>query len=308
MAALLALSTSVVWAFAFPLIKLGIREFQIAPDDIGSKTLFAGVRFFAAGVVVSIAARMMNAAKKQPRFRRSGVRLSLLLGLVNTALHYFFYYIGLSNQSGSRSAVIDSMSSFLLIPAACIVFEDEHFTRRKAAGCLLGLAGILTVNAGGGLLGEFTLAGDGMLILSAVFSAAGGVLTRIVSQRADIFSATGVSLWFGGLLMMLGGLLTGGRLSVFTPFGVFVLCCLAAISVYGFSVYNMLLACNPVGQTAIFNSLIPIFGVTFSCIILHEPYKPQYIAACILAASGIYVINSEKDKARNGGNKAQTQG
>lgn len=299
-AALLAFSTAVVWAFAFPLIKLGIREFEIKSSDIGSKTLFAGVRFFAAGVVVSLAYAVMHRRGENKSTDKHGVAFALCLGLVNTALHYFFYYIGLSNQSGSRSAVIDSMSSFLLIPMACIVFSDEHFTRRKAFGCILGAAGILAVNAGGGLTDEFTMSGDGMLILSAVFTAIGGILTRITSKHIDIFSATGISLWFGGALLIISGALMGGHLSMFTPFGIFVLCCLIAISIYGFSIYNTLLAYNPVGRIAIFNSLIPIFGVTFSCVFLHEEFKPQYIEACLLASFGIYTINSEKTKIQGG--------
>ena len=41
------------WSMAYPLIKVGYRVFGIASDDIGGKLLFAGVRFFFAGVLVS---------------------------------------------------------------------------------------------------------------------------------------------------------------------------------------------------------------------------------------------------------------
>ena len=317
----LAASTSVVWAFAFPLIKLGIPAFGIAPDDTGSKTLFAGVRFAAAGLLVSFisvvlptiarraeANRTIHNTQSRPgadrkgaarpfgENARRGVLLALLLGLVNTALHYFCYYIGLSNLTGSRSAVIDSLSSFLLILAACAVFRDERLTVRKAAGCVLGFAGILLVNAGGAS-SELSFMGDGMLLLSACFSACGGILTRVVTSRSGrgagvmAGAATGVSLGFGGVLLIAAGLLMGGRLRAPGAFGVFVLCCLVAISTYGFSVYNKLISCNPVGEIAIFNSLIPILGVTFSCLLLGEPLRPNYAAAGALVAAGIFVIN-----------------
>ena len=219
--------------------------------------------------------------------------LALLLGLINTALHYFCYYIGLSNQSGSRSAVIDSASSFILILSACAVFADEHLTMQKLVGCILGFGGIMLVNAGGAS-SAFSLMGDGMLLLSAVFSAAGGLLTGVVTSRMSAVTATGMSLSFGGLLLIVSGLAMGGRLNAPTPFGVFILCCLTAISTYGFSVYNRLISCNPVGEIAIFNSLIPILGVTFSCIILHEPFRIQYIIAGIFVMIGIFVINHTK--------------
>ena len=316
-AMILAASTAVVWAFAFPLIKLGINEFSISGEDTGAKTLFAGVRFFLAGIIVLIISifgrSKLFSAKKSGSAQaasdreilingKKGFALILLLGLVNTSLHYFFYYIGLSNQSGSRSAIIDSASSFILILAACAVFAEEHLTMRKIIGCALGFGGILLVNAGGDLSAKFTLMGDGMLVLSAVFSALGGLLTRVVTVKNNSVIATGISLGFGGLLLMVGGIAMGGRLNAPTPFGIFILLCLTGISVYGFSVYNKLISCNSVGEIAIFNSLIPILGVTFSCIILKEPFRVQYILAGIFTALGIFTVNykgEEKNSEKN---------
>ena len=295
---ILAASTAVVWAFAFPLIKLGLAEFSVSSGDTGAKTLFAGVRFFAAGIIVIAAHFIFTSKDKREKPTPSAVWLALLLGVVNTALHYFFYYIGLSNQSGSRSAVIDSMSTFIIL--ACAVFRDEHLTVKKIIGCALGFGGIMLVNAGGGS-SEFTLSGDGMLILSAIFSALGGVLTRVATRKAAPAFVTGISLASGGVLLIVSGAAMGGRLGVPTAFGAFVLVCLILISVYGFTVYNKLLSCNPVGEIAIFNSLIPILGVTFSCLLLGEPFRLQYVAAGVLVAAGIIIINrsdtSEQDSA-----------
>ena len=288
---LLALSCAVVWSFAFPLIKIGLGLFEVASNDTAAKTLFAGIRFFAAGGFVLITAKLrgrnIRIKSKKDLF---GV---LLFGLVNTTLHYFFYYIGLSNQSGSRSAVIDSMSTFILIILACVFFKNEKMTMIKTAGCLLGICGILVVNIGGKTAEAFTLTGDGMLILSAVFSALGGILTRTAAKNTDILIATGMSLSFGGLLMMIFGFSLGGRLTAISFSGVSVLLALILISVYGFSVYNMLLCTNPVGDIAIFNSLIPIFGVLLSCALLNEPFRIQYIAAGLLAAGGVYCVNRQ---------------
>ena len=290
-AVLLAISCSVAWAFAFPLIKIGINDFKIAADDTAAKTLFAGIRFFAAGVVVLVIARCMKMKVKINGAKN--IFVVLLFGLVNTALHYFFYYIGLSNQTGSRSAIIDSMSSFILIISACACFKEEKLTVRKIVGCLLGFGGIMLVNIGGDLSSRFTLMGDGMLILSAVFSAMGGLLTRVAGKKGDPLVVTGISLAFGGLLMVIFGIIMGGRLNVWTLHGVCILACLTAISVYSFSVYNRLLCSNPVGEIAIFNSLIPILGVILSCLILGEPFKTEYITAGIIVSAGIYVINKK---------------
>lgn len=286
---LLALSCAVAWAWAFPLIKLGLSDFAVMPDDTGAKALFAGIRFFAAGLAVLVIAKLSGRDMKI----KSGKDFFIILmfGLINTALHYFFYYIGLSNQSGSRSAVIDSMSTFILIVFACVFYKEEKMSISKAVGCLLGICGIITVNLGGTTGESFTLMGDGMLILSALFSALGGILTRAAAKNTDILTVTGISLSFGGVLMIIFGVCIGGRLNTVTAQGVLIMLCLVAISVYGFSVYNQLLCCNPVGNIAIFNSLIPILGVLLSCAVLGEPFLLQYIAAGVLSACGVYAVN-----------------
>ena len=135
-----------------------------------------------------------------------------------------------------------------------------------------------------------------MLILSAVFSALGGLLTRSASKRTDPMTATGISLAFGGAVLIGLGAAIGGQLTEWNPHGTIILICLTAISVYGFSVYNNLLCCNPVGEIAIFNALIPILGVLLSCLILGEPFKLQYIAAGIFVSAGIFVINFNRSK------------
>ena len=53
---LFATLSAVTWASAFPLIKIGFLEFQITSADTGAKTLFAGIRFFAAGILTLIIA------------------------------------------------------------------------------------------------------------------------------------------------------------------------------------------------------------------------------------------------------------
>ena len=49
---LLAIFCALGWSLAYPFIKLGYAELQIDSADLGSKILFAGIRFFAAGLLV----------------------------------------------------------------------------------------------------------------------------------------------------------------------------------------------------------------------------------------------------------------
>ena len=136
--------------------------------------------------------------------------------------------------------------------------------------------------------------GDGMIILNAVCSACAGLLTRGLGKRCDIFVGTGYSLALGGLLLLICGLAMGGTLPVVTLWGVVILFLLICISTLGFSLYNKLISCNPVGKVAIYNSLIPVIGAVTSCLCLNEAFYWKYLVAGILSAGGIYIINREK--------------
>ena len=54
---LFALTAAISWGWAYPLIKMGMEEYQITADMTGSKMLFAGIRFFISGIIILAIAR-----------------------------------------------------------------------------------------------------------------------------------------------------------------------------------------------------------------------------------------------------------
>ena len=288
---LLAILCALGWSLAYPFIKLGYGELQIDSVDLGSKILFAGIRFFAAGLLVLAFSALQ---KRKLAVTRKEVPWLTLFALVNTALHYLFSYIGLSYIPSARSTILDSMGSFFLIILSGLFLEDDTFSVKKIAGCLLGFCGILTISItpGGGLFSGISFLGDGMILLNACCAAGGGILTRFISKKMDMMTATGYGMSAGGLMLLLVGLMVGVRqpwnLSLW---GVTILFVLVLISAVCFGIYNMLLANHPISKVAIYNSLIPVFGVMFSSLLLKEPFSWQYILAAGLTAAGVYVVN-----------------
>lgn len=248
---LFAGSAALSWACAFPLIKLGGRSFAVP---------------------------------------RGKTRWQLVLfGLVNTALHYFFFYLGVSNSPGGRASILDSLGTFLLILAAAVVFR-EKLTLRSIFGCLLGFSGIVLINLGS-TAGQFTLSGDGMLLCSSVCAMVGGLLTRVVTRKMDPLVATGHSLALGGALLIPAGLLMGAHPVGVHLKGLLILAALVAVSAVGFSFYNQLLRYHPVGQIAIYNAFIPVLGVVLSCLLLGEPFSWRYLLSGALVTVGICAVN-----------------
>ena len=288
-----ALSAAMAWGWAYPLIKLGFAEFQITQLMTGSKMLFAGIRFILAGLIV-----LAIAAASRRRFAvaaGSSWLYVLLFALLNTGLHYYFFYVGLSYSDGARAAILNSLGTFMLVLLACLFFKSDKLTANKVIGCVLGFAGIMALNIGGAQGGGgFPFMGDGMIILNALCSALAGLMTRGLGKRVDVFVGTGYSLALGGVMLVVPGLLLGGTLPAVTLAGVGILLLLVSISALGFTLYNKLLTCNPVGKVAIFNSLIPVVGAVTSCMCLGEPFYWKYVVAAGLATAGIYLINRAK--------------
>lgn len=293
--AIFALTAAVVWGWAYPLIKLGFAEFAITSEMTGSKMLFAGVRFFLSGAIILAVAksRGLDFRLKMPR----SWWFVIVYALMNTTLHYACFYFGLSHSAGSRAAILNSLSVFSVVILACLFFKSDKMTMRKVIGCLIGFAGILALNIDASDTASaegFTWLGDGMIIANALCSAFASLMTRGLGRRVDVFVGTGYSLAIGGALLIVPGLLQGGSLSQVTALGIIILLLLIGISTIGFTLYNKLLTCNPVGKVAIYNSLIPIVGAVTSCLCLHEPFYWKYVIAGTLAAAGIYVINKVK--------------
>ena len=288
-----ALTAATAWGCAFPLIKMGFSAFGVTADMTGGKMLFAGIRFAAAGMAVLAAA---HGSGRSFKTRKAGDWWFILaFALMNTTLHYLFFYIGMSHSEGSRAAILNSLSTFLVVLLACACFKSDRLTRRKMLGCAVGFCGILALNLGGAESGRFTWLGDGMIVANAVCSALSALMTRGLSRRVDVFAGTGYGLSIGGCLLIITGLALGGTLPCVNMKGIVCLLLLIAISALGFALYNKLLSMNPVGKVAIYNSLIPIVGAVTSCLCLGETFHAKYALAGGLAAMGIYIINKGRN-------------
>lgn len=287
----LALLCAIGWSLAYPLIKLGYSELRIYPADLGSKLLFAGMRFFAAGGLVLL---FCVIEKRSLKVTRSEAPKLIVFALVNTSLHYLFSYIGLSHMASSRSTILDAMGGFFLIILSGFIFEDDTFCARKIVGCVLGLLGVMTVSISpnGHFFSDMSFWGDGMILLNACCAAGGGILTRFLSKKMDMMTATGYGMVFGGAVLLIVGVGIGVIVPWnITVFGILILAALTLISAVCFGVYNMLLAYHPISKVAIYNALIPVFGVIFSSVLIGEPFQWRYALAAGFVAAGIYAIN-----------------
>ena len=288
---LLAILCCALWGSAFPAIKSGYALLQVAPTDIASQLLFAGWRFALAGVILLIVAVGM----KKPVLAMSGRQAGqvALLGLTQTAIQYVFFYIGLAHATGVKSSIMNATSVFFSVVLAHFIYADDRLSGRKALGCLIGFLGVVVVNLGGG--GEFgfdfTLLGEGFIVIAAFVLAGASIYGKRLSRNLDPMVMTGWQLAIGGLVLTAAGMAMGGRIQGLDLTSGTLLLYLALLSSVAFAVWSLLLKHNPVGMIAAFNFLIPVFGVSLSAVFLGESMlRWSYLIALILVCAGIWLV------------------
>jgi drug/metabolite transporter (DMT)-like permease len=287
----LAVTTTFLWGSAFPCIKIGYALFQIADADLFSKILFAGYRFALAGFLALLFGLPVNKRISLPQ--KNELKGILLLGLVQTTLQYAFFYIGLAYTTAVKSSILYSVNTFIAVILAHYFCQNERLDLRKGLGCLSGFAGVIVINLNGDKIGSgFSLMGEGMVLLAAASFGAGALISKKTAQEGDVISVTGYQLLSGGLVLILLGLAGKGHLSVFSIGGVGGGIYLALLSAVSFTIWTILLKFNEVGRIAVYNFLIPIFGVILSAAFLGESIlEVRILGALLLVCAGIFIIN-----------------
>lgn len=294
--AALAVIACALWGSAFAAVKTGYALFGIAADSPAQQLLFAGMRFSLAGVMVLVGTAV--ARRRIPLPSRADLKPIALLALTQTALQYAPFYMGLAHASGTNSALVQGTSAFVSIVIATLVFRQERLTARKLVGCLLGIGGVALVTLReGGMLGAFSLEGEGLILVSVICGATASCLMRSYGVTGDPLMLTGWQFVVGGLALVVLGLLLGGRVESCSAQAVGVLAYLAALSATAFSLWSSLLKHNPVSRVAVFRFFIPVFGVIFSVVVLGEIVPAgqmlPLLAALALIVGGTVLVNTE---------------
>lgn len=294
---LACLAACFLWGSAFPCVKIGYELFGVDAADVPSILAFAGTRFVIAGLMVVAG---MSVARRRPFLpERRDLPAIGTLSLFQTVLQYVLFYVGLANCAGVTSSILEASNSFLCVLLAALVFRFERLTGRKVLGCLVGFAGVVLVNVAGESGGlSFTLTGEGMVLLSTVAAATSSNLAKRFSREHDPVLLSGWQFVFGGAIMLVVGLVAGGRVApadAANPLpALALLAYLGFISAAAYSLWSVALAANPVSRVAVFGFMNPVFGVLLSAVLLGETnvVSPAVaVTALALVSLGIVIVN-----------------
>ena len=291
---LLASLCCLLWGSAYPAIKNGYALFNIAATDIPSKMVFAGYRFVFAGLLLLAMSAMGGTNIFELTPRKFG-QVSLL-GLTQTSIQYVFFYVGLAYTTGVKGSIMNATGTFFSVLLAHFIYRNDRLNARRVTGCLIGFAGVMVVNFKPELMDfNFTLLGEGFVVIAAFILAAASIYGKSISQHMDSVLMTGWQLFLGGVVLVAAGYATGGTLHGFTWLSSALLAYLVVLSSAAFALWSLLLKYNRVGLVTVFNFLVPVFGAVLSAIFLDESVLEWKNAiALVLVCGGIWLVTREK--------------
>ena len=289
---MLALLCCALWGSAFPCIKLGYAWLDI--KGTGSQILFAGYRFFLSGIFTFVIGCAVE--RKFLTMKRSSVWHIFRQGLLQTTVQYVCFYIGLAYATGAKSSIINASQGFVAIIASHFMLKSEKMTWKKTIGCILGLAGVVTVNLSPGAWGSgFSMKGEGMILICTIVYGISMVLLKMISDEESPMTITAYQTLMGGALLILIGIVMGGHVGGFTAKSAALLIYMALLSTAAFSIWTILMKYNPVGKVAVYTFTIPIFGVALSGLLLGEQVlEVKNLIALALVSAGIIIVNRKE--------------
>ena len=288
--ALCALLCCALWGSATPAIKTA-SALLIPVSGVPSTILFAGIRFFMAGIITI--AIYSIARKRLLVFKKENMPRVLTVASFQTVIQYIFFYVGLTNTTGVKGTIASGSSAFFCVLIASLIFRQEKFTSKKIIACILGLAGIVIINLRGLEL-TMNFMGDGFVIFSTIAYSFSSVFMKRFSKYEDPVVLSGYQFIFGGAFMSALGLILGGRVSFESTKGVVILIYLAFLSAIAYALWGVLLQHNPVSKVTVFSFTTPIFGTILSLIFLPEVSGVDpinLVVTLFLVSGGILLLN-----------------
>lgn len=306
-------AVSLIWGSTWLVIKVGL---QAMPPFLS-----AGMRFaIAAGILSTLA---WTSGVPLPRGARVHAGL-LALGFLNFVVNYGAVYWGEQYVSSGLTAVLFATYPLFVLLIAHATIGGERITPRKAAGVVLGFAGVAVIFRSDLAVEDprATLAAA-VILVSPVVSALTSVGVKKWGHDLHPYTLTALPMTYGAVALTAIGLaFEDARAIEWSAAAIGSLAYLALFgSVTAFVIYYRLLKVVPVSLLALVSYAFPIVAVVLGWLVLGERLAGSTLlgAGAVLAgialatwrrrypAAGQIALETEiSDEARPRGRRAPT--
>ncbi|MGN1390118.1 MAG: DMT family transporter [Bulleidia sp.] len=250
-----------------------------------SPLLLCLIRFALASILMGLIYLLKATRQKIAEQDMKPVLISAILGI---SIYYALENIGLQKTSASDTSLIEAAFPALTALVGLTVYREKP-SRRMLAGILVSIAGIA-------VLTEYdpsessSLAGNILLLIDGFLWGFYNYETKSISGKYDSLTLTFYQTMIGTVFFLPMLALEKPVLTSITPSVCLAILYLsAACSVAALLLYNYGLKGIPAANAAIIMNLMPIFGVFFSWLILHETISLRQVIGGIIILIGVSV-------------------
>ncbi|WP_317889325.1 DMT family transporter [Undibacterium oligocarboniphilum] len=234
-----------------------------------------------------------------PKLTRSQMQATFALGATGIFLYNICFFSALERMPAGRTALFVALNPIVTALALAALF-GERLGARRWAGIALAFTGAAIVITRGDLAGALhdisqSVGRGELFMLCAVCAwAAYTIIGKHALKGLSPIAATTYAALWGLLLLSCGALLelpqfhwqqlgwqTGTALIYLGAFG----------TVIGFIwYYEGVKAIGP-ARTAVFNNLVPVFGISLGALLLGEPVLWSMLVGGLLVIAGVSLTN-----------------
>jgi drug/metabolite transporter (DMT)-like permease len=276
------------WGMSFPLLKMALDE--IPPISLGF------IRYILAIPAIFILTLRLEGWDTMKHCIRTNWHLFAASGFLGIALPNIVQNIGMQYTTASLSGIIQATGPVFTVMLAAYLLH-ESLSLRKVIGAVLAIAGtVLLVTNGMQEIETGQFYGNMLLLLSAIFYAFSGIVSKLVVEKASALMICTMSILIGSLILLplslYEGLLNISQPSTSVMWAMFILILLPTVIAYYIWFHS--LKDEELSRLVYFVYLIPIFAVIFSYILLGEVITIISAISALIIVAGVAIVQHER--------------
>ena len=308
---LLLLLTMVIWGGTWPLGRWLVSE------EVGGATIpplmIAVIRYFLA-LICFFPILKYKEGTLNFHFAKENWKILALMGLFSVTIYQMGYLLGEIFTAASDASIMVATNAVWVVILSSIFLKTESFAWKKMVGTLLAFVAVIIVVGFSPNIDVLNrILGDILILVAAFAYAVYTVTSRFFLNKTqkNPDSDQPSSLWIITWVSFLGFLITTPIALLINPeylnpieflsvpprvwIGISYLAFISTIGAYTFYLEGV----KRLGasRAAIFQTLVPLFGVVFSALFLQEQFDVfVYPFALFLVIVGIYLVNYNSHK------------
>lgn len=281
---LTGLTFAMLWASASIAGKFGLRSAE--------PLVFFTIRFLLAGSILLFISTFIR-QERNPKGEEW--KHLTVFGAFNTTLYLGIFIVALQYITAGITALAIALNPILISIMSAVIMKRQT-KRDEWLSIILGMLGVATAAYPLLMEEQISLTGLGLLILSMITYSYGAVYYSSVNWTLSRMTINGWQVFIGGLLLIPFTLFFyKGTTQYNSNFWFSLIWLVIPVSMLSIQLWLRLLKTDAV-KASLWLFLCPVFGITFSTILLNEPFNLYTLVGGVLVIGALYLGQRKKLK------------